>query len=355
MLRGHPHPSELTVARIDTPRVAQNRVGVSASQSWSPTTKTANFEATTTVKQHSPDDVHRDLLFLRKGPGFTPERFVRCEALRSVLGGGKEPDEVLQERFESAIDSLVDDEADLMRGVYALRPDTNGVASLGGRRDVVGRQFGIGRDAVADRDAAALENLRGQLISGWYPKSPIPIRVPESHNGIVHYAVHSRTFVRDGRFAGAEHRHSYYALFNGADHVTIDTVATEPVAVRGDVELRTVPIRGGQQHQFWLPEPMHRGRTYELQHRIAAQPAEDESLLEESGIAFHEPTRLATFEVVFTGRRPTWVWYYSGLTHLERPGKPYRQTLLTPDERGLVGVQFRDAYGGFFHGLAWEW
>lgn len=302
-----------------------------------------------------PETLRADLLYLRKGVGFTPERLATRTALIGVLGGDAERPEVHHERLQSAIQSLHDQDADLLMDVFRLSPQTKDLASLGARRDYIGQRLRIGRDAVADRDAAAIERLLSQLITGWYPKSPIPIRVPESHNGIVNYSVHERVYLQDGRFTGSDHHLRYFAVFDGAEHVTIDTVGTQPVEVSGDFEVRTVPVRRGQQHQFYRSIPMERGKTYDLHYRTAGWAEDDEHLLTQSGLAFHEPTRLATFEAVFRGRRPTWIWWYTGLTHLEQPGEPYRQTLLTPNANGLVGIRLRDLYGGLFHGLAWEW
>lgn len=103
--------------------------------------------------------------------------------------------EVLRERLESAIDSLHDADGELLRIVLGLDDDVRGVATLAARRDHAGRQLGLGREAVADRDARAIERLLHQLVTGWYSKSPVALRIPESHNGIVNHLVHIGTVV----------------------------------------------------------------------------------------------------------------------------------------------------------------
>ena len=121
---------------------------------------------------YDPEDVRRDLLYLRKGVGFTDKRLSGCSALVTVLGGVSEPVEVLRERLESAIDSLHDADGELLRIVFGMDADVQGATTLAARRDHAGTRLGLGREAVADRDARAIERLLHQLVTGWYPKSP---------------------------------------------------------------------------------------------------------------------------------------------------------------------------------------
>lgn len=101
---------------------------------------------------------------------------------------------------------------------------------------------------------------------------------------------------------------------------------------------------------------MRRGQTYDLAFRVVnPDPTNDPYWLHEESLAFHEPTRFATFEVVFLGEVPAITWAFSGLTALERPGPPTRDTTLEVTARGTTAAQFRDIYGGLYCGVAWEW
>lgn len=308
------------------------------------------------ARQYEPKDVLNDLLYLRKGPGFTFERFTGRPALIGILGGTSETPDVLRERLESAIHSLRDDDATLLMEVFGLAEETAGMTSLAVRRDVAARQLGLKREAVADRDGAATEKLFSQLITGWYPKSPTGIRVPESHNGFVQHAVHTRTYVRDGIHLETQRTHRLFALFDDVEYIGLSAAWPEPpVPVGGAFRVKTVPTANGYLHQFWHTEPMRRGETYELTYRIPNPDPEELGRLVEDSLAFHEPTRFASFEVVFIGAAPSTVWKFEGLTGLERPGAPKRGTVIQVGSGGSTRAQFRDLYGGLYCGIAWSW
>lgn len=122
-----------------------------------------------------------------------------------------------------------------------------------------------------------------------------------------------------------------------------------------DFTVRTVKIENGYLHQFWHPTPMARGQTYDLRFRIPNPDANDVYWLTEESMAFHEPTRFASFEVIFLGDQPTTIWKFSGLTPLERPGIPATNRLLDFAGTSSVKAQFHDVYGGLYHGIAWDW
>lgn len=208
---------------------------------------------------------------------------------------------------------------------------------------------------MADRDGAAIERLLQQLVTGWYPKSPTGIRIPESHNGFAQHGVRIVTYVRDGRHLESHHHYRLFALFDGVEYLAITTSYENPPVPVGDAfTVRTHRISRGWQHQFWHLEPMRRGKTYDLVFRVInPTPNEPEWLTEES-VAFHEPTRFAEFEVVFIGARPQAIWTFQGLTAQERPGTP-AIGLTSLSEGGHAKVQFVDAYGGLYCGMAWEW
>lgn len=308
------------------------------------------------ARRYEPKDVLADLLYLRKGPGFTAERLAARTALVGVLGGTAEAPEVLRERLESAIQSLHDGEAELLGEIFGLTTETEGTAGLAARRDLAGRRLGIKREAVADRDAIAIENLLRQLITGWYPKSPTGIRIPELHNGFVQHAVSVTTFVQDRRHLESRHHYRLFALFDGVQYLGWSAARAEPPVVVGtEFTVKTVETAAGYLHQFWHSEPMRRGQTYDLRFRVVNPDPNDPYWLTEESLAFHEPTRFANFEVVFLGLVPATVWKFAGLTAHERPGAPTPETLLDPADEASVKAVFRDLYGGLYCGIAWEW
>ena len=79
-------------------------------------------------------DLTGDLLYMRKGDGFTANRIVNAGTLRFVLGGAGEPFDSLRSRFVSAIRSLRDPEPELLLAAYGLAPEYGGLPTIRERR-----------------------------------------------------------------------------------------------------------------------------------------------------------------------------------------------------------------------------
>lgn len=199
-----------------------------------------------------PEEIRRELLYLRKGRGYTGKRLAACRALRQVLGGLDLPEAVLRERLVFAICSLRDPDADVLLAVYALGEEVAGESRLQLRRDAYGKAHGIGREAVADRDTKAVDRLLVQLITGWYPKSPLPLRVPESHNAIVIASIHTRTIVENRRHVETRRWIRFMATFDGAEYVAIASPNAEPAYAGDGVRVQVVPVENGYVHRFWF-------------------------------------------------------------------------------------------------------
>lgn len=301
------------------------------------------------------ESVLRDLLYMRKDAGFTAARIVRAPKLRQLLGGDQDPFEMQCERMFSAIQSLWDDEAHLLLSVFGLTDETRGLGLLKDRRALLAKQAGISIDTVASREAAALEHLRTQLLTGWYPKSPLPLRVPTSHNGVIQELVHVTTVVSDRKWQETLEQYRFVAAFDEADFIAISRTTDSVVLAEGNFRVETLRVGDSFTHRFFPPQPMRRGQTYNLSFRTGPTEGQDlENLVEESR-AFHEPTRAAVFEVAFLGERPRQVWSYSGLTFPERPGGPAFGTKLHFARGSVVAARHQDLYGGLHSGIAWRW
>lgn len=201
----------------------------------------------------------------------------------------------------------------------------------------------------------AVEHLRSQLVTGWYPKSPLSVRVPASHNGVVQEAVSIRTVVKDCRWNETREFYRLFAAFDAADYFTISSSFPGRPVPEGDFTVRTKRIGESFSHQFWHATPMRRGQFYDLRFRLLADPDYGEpGLLTEESRAFHEPTRYASFDAVCLGRKPRRIWYCKRPTFLERPGEPTHGNELT-FTGSSVRVRFHDLYGGLHHGIAWRW
>ena len=301
-------------------------------------------------------NVLQDLVYLHKDAGFSPVRIARARLVRQLLGGDNESYEVLRERFVSAIQSLRDPQPEILLDVFGLAPETEDMTYLKDRRRHYGDKYGIKVEAVADREETAMDNLRKQLVTGWYPKSPTGFAVPQSHNGFIQQAVRIVIVVRNRAWQETREWHQLIAAFDEADFISISHAYPRQPIPEGDFTVKTERIGASFTNQFWYKEPMRRGQTYDLKFRLVADPEFGApGALTEYGQAFHEPTRFASFEVVFIGDRPDTIWGYRGLTYFERPGTPsIGQPLEFGDERG-VSVEFHDLYGGLYSGIAWKW
>ena len=256
----------------------------------------------------------------------------------------------------------------MLLAAFALSPETAGLTTLRARREHYGRSIGRKADTVADREDAALVNLRNQLLSGWYPASPLPrdVQVPELHNAIIQESISFLTVINDQRWQETCEHYRFFAAFDEADYLTISSdFPGRPVPLpegRSNFTVRTRRLRDSFSHNFYhvgadgKPEPMRRGNSYDLRFKLVPDDDYgDPGLLKETSRAFHERTLVATFEAVFIGQKPARIWSYERLTFFERPGVPTAGNLLELGDGSSVGVGYRDLYGGLFNGVAWEW
>lgn len=306
----------------------------------------------------TPEGLRQALLFLRKGKGLTVDRLGAQPALVEVLGGPEVRPETLIERFESAINSLHEPDEELLLDVFGMSPATAHLERAGDRRDHYGsRQTPpIKRDAVADRDAAAVERLLDQLITGWYPKSPIPYPIPASHNGYAIHQLRVRTIVRDRRHLETHHLYRLFMLFDEVPYFPIDTLdPTIPDLFGDNFTFERHDYAIGYQRRFYHREPMRKGLTYDLRYVVRnPNPDEPEESIGEY-MAFHEPARFITFETKFLGDLPSAIWQINRLTSIALPGFSSSTTDLTIGSDATAVANFRDLYGGLYSGIAWDW
>lgn len=215
-------------------------------------------------------------------------------------------------------------------------------------------------DTVTTREDTALVHLRNQLITGWYPASPLTMRVPELHNGIIQEHVTIQTIINDMRWQETREHYRFLAVFDEADYLTIS--ASYPGQAiplpegRSPFTVRTRHVGSSYSHDFIHHTPMRRGNSYDLAFKLAPDPDDDDpGLLTETSRAFHERTLTATFEVVFIGTKPARIWSYERLTYFERPGQPSAANTLNLKDTSSTRFSCRDLYGGLFSGIAWEW
>ena len=166
-------------------------------------------------------------------------RIARANLVRQLLGGDNESYEVLRERFISAIGSLRDPQPEVLLDVFGLVPEAEGMTYLKDGRRYYGDKHGIKVEAVADREESAMDNLRKQLVTGWYPKSPTGFAVPQSHNGFVQQAARIVTVVRNRAWIENREWHQLIAAFDGADFISISSSYPGRTIPEGDFTVTT--------------------------------------------------------------------------------------------------------------------
>lgn len=312
------------------------------------------------------DDLHSDLLLLRKGEGFTQRRLEQLPLVVDLLRGT--PDDLferLRSRFLSAIRSLEEAEAELLLDVFALSPETERTSRLEDRRKIHAAKIARGVDTVADREGPALQHLVSRLVTGTYAQSPLILQVPEMHGGIIYETTSTLVIVEDRKWKETREHYRFVATFDEMDFLTI----TRSYPARctafpgGAFRVNTRETSKGFNDHFWhrdpthqQDEPMRRGETYDLKFTLAPNhSAEEQDAIVNASRAFHERSLLASIQVGFIGERPTTIWKYERVSYFDQPGNPHAGNHVPIDERGVATLRLRDVHGGLFSGIAWEW
>ena len=95
-----------------------------------------------------------------------------------------------------------------------------------------------------------MDNLRKQLVTGWYPKSPTEFAVPYSHNGFVQQAARRVTVVRNRAWKENREWHQLTAAFDEADFVSISSSYPGRPIPEGDFTVTNKRIGASVTHQF---------------------------------------------------------------------------------------------------------
>lgn len=313
----------------------------------------------------SADDILDDLAFLRKGQGFTPVRLASVGGVVNLLRARlDEPFERMRSRFESAVFSLGQPEADLLLDIFALSPETRDLPRLGDRRQVYATKIGRGVETVANREVSALERLVSTLVRGTYAQSPLTIAVPEMHGGIIYETTSTLIVVENRKWARTLEHYRFVATFDEMDFLTITRsyearTAADP---KGRFRVNTRPTSHGFNDHFWhqnaardADEPMRRGEMYDLKFLLEPVYPDQLGSMVNAYRAFHERSLLASIRVAFVGERPSQVWKYERVSHFDQPGEPSESNRTSLDDQGLATLRMRDLYGGLASGVSWTW
>ena len=309
-------------------------------------------------------DLVKDLIYLHKGRGLTPDRIFAAATLAEVCGDEQPPD-MTHGRLVSAIQSLPEQQSrDALLAAYGLLPLTRSLLPLKARREAYGKQIERKSDTVAAREDVAIKELALRLLASYYAGAPLPAQLPPvPHGGYLIDYLNVTTVYRDRRFLEHQQERRIISLVDGAPgfrYHSSDTDSsgrTRLLAVEGcTVETEYVP--GGSLHMLRFPTPLKYGDVHDFMFRETLEDPETQGetpLSDFAGQSFETPALVYRQEVTFLGDKPPVIWAYDKLSRVERPGSPKSNELLHFENSGTLGKEFHQLYGGLFSGIAWKW
>lgn len=320
-----------------------------------------------TLDRDDAESLAQELSWLRKNEGFIQRRLFKAAIVDEVLRGANEDTfERLKSRFLSAVYTLEQNESALLLGIFALSPETEGVAGLEQRRQVYGTKIGRGSETVASREEPALRHLHSRLVTGTYAQSPLVLHVAEMHCGIIYEAASTLVIVENRKWRETREYYRFANMVDKLEYVTVGRSHDGWVSPEagGDFKVNTRPVEeAGYNDHFWhldkartKTEPMERGQIYDLKFTVfPEQQREEHAALKLASRAFHDRTLLASIQVGFIGDKPRSLWKFEKVSPFARPSSANKHNSVELDDRGIAGIRLRDVHGGLFSGLAWEW
>lgn len=187
----------------------------------------------------------------------------------------------------------------------------------------------------------AIDELVAVLISGRYPKSPIPTRIAESHSGVAIYSMSVHTIVRDRRHEETRYRFQLVGLADGVDY--FGARHGQPQRAARDQRRLHPPdevLRRGPPAPV-LAHGTHEARSDLRPPLLHPKPHRSkEAALTAEHMAFHKTTRFATFAVSFIGETPKKIWRVDRLAGIAAPGEPTHESSLQLDTHQTASTQF---------------
>lgn len=320
-----------------------------------------------TLDRDDAESLAQELSWLRKNEGFIQRRLFKAAIVDEVLRGANEDTfERLKNRFLSAIYTLEQDESALLLDIFALSPETEGIAALEQRRQIHGTKIGTSKFTVASREEPALRHLHSRLVTGTYAQSPLVLHVAEMHGGIIYEAASTLVIVENRKWRETREYYRFANMVDKLEYVTVSRSHDGWVSPEagGDFKINSRPVEGaGYNDHFWhldkartKTEPMERGQIYDLKFTVfPEQHLEDHAALKLASRAFHDKTLLASIQVGFIGDKLRSIWKFERVSPFARPTKANEYNILGLDDLGIAGIRLRDVHGGLFSGIAWDW
>lgn len=304
-------------------------------------------------------DLITDLLFLRKGVGFTASRAYEASAFMDIIGGKNQIFENIKIRFTAAIRSLPDKKnAEALMVAFGLLAGYEGIALLKDRREKYGKTVKRKYDTLADRETIAIEELAIRLLTAYYSGAPLPAELPLPHGGFLLNRLSVTTFIQDRDFLMHQQERKVVSLVKGAKGYEYHSNSKTKIIPIEGMTVETKYVKNGSIHRILFPEPLKRGQM----HKFSFDEFIDEQTKKETdsnedfaGQSFETPTLNYEQKIIFKGEKPSVIWSYDKLSRIERPGEPNDTNQLELQDDGHVRKDFTQLYGGLHSGIAWRW
>lgn len=302
------------------------------------------------------EDLITDLMYLRKGPGFTASRAYEASTFISVIGGKSQIFESIKLRFTAAIRSLPDkSSSEALLVAYGLLPGYDATMLLKDRRAKYGKQVNRKYDTLSDREVAAIKELAIRLLTAYYSGAPLPAELPLPHGGYLINSLSVVTVIQDRSFIEHQQTRRVISLVQGAGSFEYQSSARTKVIPIEGAEIETQYVKNSAIHKLIFPVPLKRGQSHKFSFKEILTEPEPELDEDFAGQSFETPTLSYKQTVIFKGAKPSVIWSYDKLSRFVRPGEPTDENRLTIDENGIVSKEFNQLYGGFHFGVAWRW
>jgi hypothetical protein len=302
------------------------------------------------------DDLIFDLKYLRKHEGITPARLQNANTVKQVLGRTDDAYEDCLEFIRAEIEELPDKvDGKSLLVAYGLLPECTDIYPLEKRRDWYGQQINLKRDAITDREDAAIDELAHKMIRASISRSAIDVVIPCKPGSIIQESVTVKVLVRDGRWVRTDEHHCLVLLADNTDELEFISALPSRIFTNDSSISKAVTLEDNLRHRLYLKQTYNRGSLVEVTFSLLPEYENHEQTLSIATRAQSVMTQRLEYEVVFKGRYPARIWSFCGLQEHDIETKRYKHKQIAISGRGIAKVVFRELSSSLYSGVAWEW
>jgi hypothetical protein len=302
------------------------------------------------------DDLIFDLKYLRKNEGITPARLQNANTVRQVLGRTYDAYEDCLEFIQAQIEELPDKvDGKSLLIAYGLLPGCTDICPLSKRRDWYGQQINLKRDAITDREDAAIDELAHKMIRASISRSTIDAAIPCKPGSIIQESVTVKVFVKDGRWVRTDENHCLVLLADNINELEFVSVLPARIFTNDSSISKAITLDGSLRHRLYLKQTSNRGDLVEVTFSLLPECENHKQVLSIATRAQSAMTQRLEYEVDFNGRYPARIWSFCCLQEHDIDTQRYKHKQIAINGSGIAKVVFRELSSSLYSGVAWEW